>query len=144
MHSRFFQNIWTTHWNNRSVLETKIPALNSSNTSKTEFTFKYTRNQKQCAFSDKVSQDISAIKTAIVADNRELAIKTVDKVQRDIVVRNKTVKTRDKHGWDTVNAYEGNPLADDERHLRQAETRAIHKRKAATQTYGDGEAFSWL
>ena len=28
-----------------SVLETKIPALNSSNTSKTEFKFKYTSNQ---------------------------------------------------------------------------------------------------
>jgi hypothetical protein len=75
-----------------SVLETKIPAMNSSNTSKTEFKFKYTSNQKQCGVSDKVSQDISAIKTAIVADNRELAIKTVDKVQIDIVVRNKTAK----------------------------------------------------
>ena len=118
-----------------SVLETKILALNSSNTSKTEFKFKYTSNQKQCAVSDKVFQDISAIITAIVADNRELAIKTVDKVQIDIVVRNKTAKIGDKHGWDTVNEYEGNPLADDsddERHLRQAETRAINKRKAAT------------
>jgi len=44
-----------------SVLETKIPALNSSNTSKTEFKFKYTSNQKQYAFNDKVSQDISVI-----------------------------------------------------------------------------------
>ena len=36
-----------------SVLETKIPALNSSNTSKTEFKFKYTSNQQQCAFTIK-------------------------------------------------------------------------------------------
>jgi len=45
-------------------------------------------------------------------------------------VRNKTVKI-----GDTVNEYEENPLADDsddERHLRQAETSAIHKRKTAT------------
>ena len=66
----------------------------------------------------------------------ELATKTVDKVQRDIVVRNKTVKIGDKHGWDTVSEYEGNPLADDSdderRLLRQAETRAIRKRKATT------------
>jgi hypothetical protein len=49
--------------------------------------------------------------------------------------RNKTAKIGDKHGWDTVSEYEGNPLADDsddERRLRQAETRAIRKRKAAT------------
>ena len=64
-----------------------------------------------------------------------LAITTVDKFQRDIVVRNKTVKIGDKHRWDTVSEYEGNPLADDfddERRLRQAETRTIRKRKAAT------------
>jgi hypothetical protein len=139
MHSRFFQNIWITHWNNRRrkfsvFLETKIPALNSSNTSKTEYKFKYTSNQEQCAFNDKVSHDISVIKTATVADNRELAIKTVDKVQRDIVVRNKTVKIGDKHSWDTVSEYEGNPLADDsdDERRRRAETRAIHRRKAAT------------
>lgn len=39
-----------------------------------------------------------------------------------------------KYGWDTVSEYEGNPLADDyddERKLRQAETRAIRKRKAS-------------
>ena len=44
-------------------------------------------------------------------------------------MRNKTVKI-----GDTVNEYEENPLADDsddERHLRQAETRAIQKRKTA-------------
>jgi hypothetical protein len=38
-----------------SVLETKIPALNSSNTSKTEFKFKYTSNQQQCALPSSVS-----------------------------------------------------------------------------------------
>ena len=50
-------------------------------------------------------------------------------------MRNKTVKIGDKHRWDTVSEYEGNPLADDfddERRLRQAETRTIRKRKAAT------------
>ena len=50
-------------------------------------------------------------------------------------MRNKTVKIGDKHGWDTVCEYEVNPLADDfddERRLRQAETRTIRKRKAAT------------
>ena len=44
-----------------TVLETNIPALNSSNTCKTEFKFKYTSTQKQCAFNDNVSPDISVI-----------------------------------------------------------------------------------
>ena len=45
-----------------SVLETKIPALNSSNTSKTEFKFKYTSNQKQCALAIKCLRTFQLLK----------------------------------------------------------------------------------
>ena len=58
----------------------------------------------------------------------------LDNSQLEIDARNKTVNIGDKYGWDTVSEYEGNPLADDsddERRFRQAETRAIRKRKAS-------------
>ncbi|XP_071133592.1 uncharacterized protein [Mytilus edulis] len=115
-----------------TVFEAKIPALNQP-TSKPDFKFKFISNRKQCEFNDQVSKDIDILKAAISSDNRDFALQTIEKVQQDIAARNKTVKIGDKHGWDTVSEYEGNPLADnsdDERRLRQAETRAVRKRKA--------------
>ncbi|XP_076084877.1 uncharacterized protein LOC143055598 [Mytilus galloprovincialis] len=114
-----------------TVFEAKIPALNQP-TSKPDFKFKFISNRKQCEFNDQVSKDIYILKAAISSDNRDFALQTIEKVQQDIAARNKTVKIGNKHGWDTVSEYEGNPLADnsdDERRLRQAETRAVRKRK---------------
>lgn len=85
------------------------------------------------------------MKAAISSDNRDFALKSVDKVQQDIAARNKTVK----HGWVTVREYEGNLItdnSDDERRLRQAEIRAIRKTKAnsalTTSRYNNGPRFS--
>ena len=85
-----------------SVLETKIPALGIADSSRTKFKFKFKGNRKQCAFHDMVTQDIAVIKAAVTSENSELALKTIDKVQKDIASRNKIVKIADKHGWDTV------------------------------------------
>lgn len=118
-----------------SFLDSKTPT--QFVTEKEQFKFKYVNNKKQCAFNDSVAKDISAVKSAVLAENKDSAIELIDKVQQDITARNKIVKIGDKHGWDTVSEYEGNPLADDsddERRLRQAETRAIRKRKATIQT----------
>jgi hypothetical protein len=70
----------------------------------------------------------------VTAGNLPDALHLLDNSQQEIAARNKKVKIGDKYGWDTVSEYEGNPLADDsddERRLRQAETRAIRKRKAS-------------
>ncbi|CAC5404949.1 unnamed protein product [Mytilus coruscus] len=114
-----------------TAFEAKIQALNQL-ASKPDFKFKFISNKKQCEFNDQVSKDIDILKAAISSDNRDFALKTIKKVHQDSAARNKTVKIGDKHGWDTVSEYEGNPLADnsdDGRRLRQAETRAIRKRK---------------
>ncbi|CAC5391984.1 unnamed protein product [Mytilus coruscus] len=75
----------------------------------------------------------TVLEAKIPALNQPANNRDFEKVQQDIAARNKTVQIGDKHGLDTVSEYEGNPLADnsdDERRLRQAETRAIRKRKA--------------
>ena len=116
-----------------NVLEAKIPAP-SVDTSKKEFKFKYISNKHQCDFNESVSNDLSRIKSAVTAGNLLDALHLLDNSQQEIAARNKKVKIGDKYGWDSVSEYEGNPLADDsddERRLRQAETRAIRKRKTS-------------
>lgn len=116
-----------------NVLEANIPAP-SVDTNKKEFKFKYISNKNQCDFNESVSKDLSRIKSAVTAGHVPDALHLLDNSQQEIAARNKKVKIGDKYGWDTVSEYEGNPLADDyddERRLRQAETRAIRKRKAS-------------
>ena len=77
---------------------------------------------------------MSRIKSAVTAGNLPDALHLIDNSQQEITARNKKVKNRDKYGWDTVSEYEGNPLtdvSDNERRLRQVETRAILKKKAS-------------
>jgi hypothetical protein len=114
-----------------NVLEAKIPAP-PVDTSKKEFNFKYISNKNQCDFNESVSKDLSRIKSAVTAGNLPDALHLLDNSQQEIAASNKKVKIGDRYGWDTVSEHEGNPLADDsddERRLRQTETRAIRKRK---------------
>ncbi|CAC5395496.1 unnamed protein product [Mytilus coruscus] len=100
-----------------------------------DFKFKFVSNKKQCEYNDPVSKDIDILKAAISSDSRDFVLKTVEKIQQDITARNKIVNFGNKHGWDTVSEYEGNPHADnsdDKVCLRQAKTKAIRKRKADT------------
>ena len=81
--------------------------------------------------STSVSKDL---KNAVTAGNLPDALHLIDNSQQEIAARSKKVKIGDKYGWDTVSEYEGNPLTDDsdnERRLRQVETRAILKKKAS-------------
>ena len=116
-----------------NLLEAKIPAP-SVDTSKKEFKFKYISNNNQCDFNESVSKDLSRIESAVTVGNLPDALHLIVNSQQEIAARNKKMKIGDKYGWDSVSEYEGNPLADDsddERRLRQAETRAIRKRKAS-------------
>lgn len=132
-------------------MEANIPAP-SVDTNKKEFKFKYISNKNQCDFNESVSKDLSRIKSAVTAGHVPDALHLLDNSQQEIAARNKKVKIGDKYGWDTVSEYEGNPLADDyddERRLRQAETRAIRKRKASfpkepPKRYSADKLFSWI
>ena len=66
--------------------------------------------------------------------------KTLDKLVDDLNTRNKLIRMADKSvaGWNTVDEYLTDELAsdsDDEKRMRQAEARALCKKKAKLESY---------
>ena len=66
--------------------------------------------------------------------------KTLDKLVDHLNTRNKLIRMADKSvaGWNTVDEYLTDELAsdsDDEKRMRQAEARALRKKKAKLETY---------
>ena len=102
------------------------------------YQFKFSGNQKQLEFNADLDYDIGRIKRA--AESKDYAnIKDICSDVRDkIHKRNKCIKLADKSpgGWDTVKEYMSDDLVsetDDEKRIRQAETRAIRKRNQRKQ-----------
>jgi hypothetical protein len=102
------------------------------------YQFKFSGNQKQFEFNGDLDDDIGRIKR--VAEAKDYAkIKDICSDVRDKIHKcNKCIKLADKSpgGWDTVKEYMSDDLAsdtDDEKRIRQAETRAIRKRNQRKQ-----------
>ena len=96
------------------------------------YQFKFSGNQKQFEFNADLDYDIGRIKRA--AESKDYAkIKDICSDVRDKIHKhNKCIKLADKSpgGWDTVREYMSDDLVsdtDDEKRIRQAETRAIRK-----------------
>ena len=107
---------------------------------------KFKGNKKQYDF---ISDILERVKVAIdVIEKRKesKALKTLDKVVEALNGRNKLIRMADKSqaGWDIVEEYLTDELAsdsDDEKKIRQAEARALKKKKTKVETYKQSKKY---
>ena len=111
-----------------------------ANKPKTEmsYQFKFSGNQKQFEFNADLDYDIGRSKRAAEAKDYAKIKDICSDVREQIHKRNKCIMLADKSpgGWDTVKEYMSDDLAsdtDDEKRIRQAETRAIRTIKQRKQ-----------
>ncbi|MES9880155.1 MAG: hypothetical protein ABW185_04660 [Sedimenticola sp.] len=100
--------------------------------------FRYEGNKKQYDFNSKARNAVLETKFSLETSTIEDIGDSLENVVKLIEHRNKLIKIADRSdgGWNTVQEYEKGDIAensDDERKIRQADTRAVQKRKKFLQ-----------
>ena len=101
------------------------------------FKFKHKGNRIQFEFNQKILQMVGNVSSALNNDDISEANDLCGDLTAELKRRNKLIKMADRSvlGWDTVAEYEADPIAsdsDDGKKIRQAENRALTKRKSKT------------
>lgn len=122
-----------------SEIEDKIVSFGSTSRRREQgdYSFKYQGNKRQFQFNKVREDDLRDLRHFILKDQTGQALELVDKSLTELQERNIIIKIGDSHGWDTVTEYVDSPFTDgpdDAARLRQAETRAIRKRKSKDNT----------
>ena len=119
-------------------IEKKLQQLSNQN-AKIEDTFKikHKGNRIQFGFNQQILQIVENLSSALNNDDTSKANDLCDDLTAKLKRRNKLIKMADRSvlGWDTVAEYEADPIAsdsDDGKKIRQAENRALTKRKSKT------------
>ena len=102
--------------------------------------FKYKGNKKQYMFSLDVIDKAKVATKHFDRKQDDRDFKTLDKIVNDLNTRNKLIRMADKSvpGWNIADEYLTDELAsdsDDEKRMRQAEARALRKKKAKLESY---------
>lgn len=102
------------------------------------YQFKFSENEKQFELNADLDDDITTIVRAAEAKDHAKIKDFCRNVRNKIHKRNNCIKLAEKSpgGWDTVKEYMSDDLAsdtEDEKRIRQAETRAVRKRKLRKQ-----------
>ena len=104
-----------------------------------KFEFKHEGHRIQHSFNTKRLEKLSEVKNFVKVNDLEKAEQTIEKEITELRQRNKILKIADRHGWDTVNEYLDDPLADnneDAVKLRGAVYRAARKRNYRGKPHG--------
>ncbi|XP_062581906.1 uncharacterized protein LOC134243689 [Saccostrea cucullata] len=102
------------------------------------FDFKHEGHRIQHTFNTERIEKLIETKNFIEKKDLENAALTIEKEIGELRQRNKILKIADRHGWDTVNEYLDDPLADnndDAVKLRGAVSRAVRKRNYRGKPY---------
>ena len=99
------------------------------------FKFKQKGNRIKLEFNQQILPLVENLPSALNNDDTSEANDLCDDLTAKLKRRNKRIKMADRSvlGWDTVAEYENDPIAsasDDEKKIRQAENRALTKRKS--------------
>lgn len=103
-----------------------------------QFDFKHEGHRIQHSFNAEILERLSELKNLIAHNDLGKAEAIIDKEIAEFRQRNKILKIADRHGWDTVNEYLDDPLADnndDAIKLRGAVNRAVRKRNYRGKPY---------
>jgi hypothetical protein len=104
-----------------------------------KFEFKHEGHRIQHSFNSKRLEKLSELKNFVKVNDVEKAEQTIENEIIELRQRNKILKIADRHGWDTVNEYLDDPLADnneDAVKLRGAVYRAARKRNYRGKPHG--------
>ena len=101
------------------------------------FKFKHTGNRIQFEFNQQILQIVENLSSALNNDDTSEANDLCGDLTAKLKRRNKLIRMANRSflGWDTVAEYEADPIAsdsDDGKKMRQAENRALTKRKTET------------
>ena len=103
------------------------------------FKFKHKGNRIKFEFNLQILQIVQNLSLALSNSDTSEASDFCNDLTAKLKRRNKVINTADRSvlGWDTVAEYEADPIASDSDHekkIRQAENRALTKRKTETST----------
>ena len=103
------------------------------------FKFKHKGNRIKFEFNLQILQIVQNLSLALSNSDTSEASDFCNDLTAKLKRRNKVINTADRSvlGWDTVAEYEADPIAsnsDHEKKIRQAENRALTKRKTETST----------
>ena len=96
--------------------------------------WRFQGNRLQFEFNSEVEDNLKQVLWAIENGKKEYAVELINESCEKLKTRNKHIRIADSSegGWETVNQYVVNPLADDsedESRLNRAESRAVRKKK---------------
>ena len=128
-----FENIET-----QLLDQTKMPPTKKAK-KEPEFEFKGKGNKRQYSFNIDIADDIDVAIQQIKNEDTPAALSTLNDSLTKIKKKNKIIKIVDRSeaGWALAEEYESDPVADDSddcKRIRQAEQRAIKKRKTKITT----------
>ena len=116
-------------------IEKKLQQPNKKAKMEDTFKFKQEGNRIQFEFNQQILQSVQNLSSALNNDDTSEANDLFDDLTAKLKRRNKLIKMADRSvlGWDTVAEYKADPIAsdsDDGKKIRQAENRALTKRKS--------------
>ena len=108
--------------------------------------FKFKGNKRQYDFNSDILERVKVAIDLIEKRKESKALKSLDKVVEALNGRNKLIRMADKSqaGWDIVEEYLTDELASDsgdEKRIRQAEARALKKKKTNVETYKQSKKY---
>ena len=106
-------------------------------------------NKQQFSFNSELSFEVEKCTFYLNKGDLDSVHSGLNSISSKIKKRNKLIKLADRSsvGWSIVEEYEADPIAsdsDDSRKIRQAEQRAIRKKKTKTSTIQQQSGFSTL